>query len=176
MSLFLAALLIFFMRVTDQTLGTLRIVILVRGRRLLAGTLGFFESLVWVLAAGQVLNNLDSPLKIIAFAGGFSAGTMLGGTVEGWLALGDSLLQIVAPIESPPAAPALRAAGFGATIVNAEGMDGAVRITFTVIPRKRAQEVMRIVKSVNPQAYVTYEQISTPNLQLIKEKRRLIRK
>jgi uncharacterized protein YebE (UPF0316 family) len=176
MSLFLAALLIFFMRVTDQTLGTLRIVMLVRGRRLLAGALGFFESLVWVLAAGQVLTNLDSPLKIIAFAGGFSAGTMLGGTVERWLALGDSLLQIVAPVESPPAAHALREAGFGATVVNAEGMDGAVRITFTVIPRKRAREVMRIVKSVNPAAYVTFEEISTPNLQLIKEQRRLIRK
>ena len=176
MSLFLAALLIFFMRVTDQTLGTLRIVMLVRGRRLIAGALGFFESLVWVLAAGQVLTNLDSPLKIVAFAGGFSAGTMLGGTAERWLALGDGLLQIVAPFESPQAAPALRAAGFGATVVNAEGMDGAVRITFTVIPRKRSQEVMRIVKSVNPAAYVTFEQISAPNLQLIKEQRRLIRK
>lgn len=174
--LVLSALLIFFMRVTDQTLGTLRIVMLVRGRRLIAGMLGFFESLVWVLAAGQVLTNLDSPLKIIAFAGGFAAGTMLGGTVERWLALGNSLLQIVAPIASPAAAPALRDAGFGATVVNAEGADGPVRVTFTVIPRKRSQEAMRIVKSVNPEAYVTYEQISAPNLELVKESRRLIRK
>lgn len=176
MAIALTSILIFLMRVTDQTLGTLRIVMLVRGRRTLAGTLGFFESLIWVLAAGQVLTNLDSPVKMVAFAGGFAAGTMLGGTVERWLALGDSLLQIVAPVESIPAAPALRDAGFGATVVNAEGQDGPVRITFTVVPRKRAQEAMRIVKSVNPDAYVTYEQIQTPNLELIKESRRLIRK
>ncbi len=164
------------MRVADQTLGTLRIVMLVRGRRSLAGALGFVESLIWLLAAAQVLSSLDSPLKMVAYAGGFAAGTMLGGTVERWLALGDSLLQIIAPVESEAAAPALRDAGFGATVVNAEGQDGPVRVTFTVVPRRRSREALNIVKTVNPHAYVTYEQIQTPNLEILKESRRLIRK
>ena len=104
----LGALLVFVMRVTDVSLGTIRIVMLVRGRKWIAGALGFCESLVWVLAAGLVLTNMDSPLRTIAFAGGFATGTVLGGTIEGWIAMGQSVLRVITPLDSPEVAPALR--------------------------------------------------------------------
>ncbi|MDH3517287.1 MAG: DUF5698 domain-containing protein, partial [Acidimicrobiia bacterium] len=122
-----AALLIFLMRVTDVTVGTLRIVFLIRGKRWTAGLLGFFESLVWVLAARQVLTDLDDPIKIIGFAAGFGMGTVLGGTIERWLALGNKLVRIVAPLESPTGFEALRDAGYHVTVLNGEGRDGDVR-------------------------------------------------
>ena len=65
MDLVLSALLIFSMRVVDVSFGTLRIVTLVQGRRLAAGGLGFVESLMWVLAASQVIGNLDDPIRIL---------------------------------------------------------------------------------------------------------------
>jgi uncharacterized protein YebE (UPF0316 family) len=101
--LLLAALLIFAMRLADVSLGTLRIVMLVRGKRRWAGVLGFFESLIWVLAARQVLGDLDELIKIVAYAGGYAAGTMLGSTFERWLAMGSVLVRIVAPVDSPHA-------------------------------------------------------------------------
>lgn len=57
-----SALLIFALRITDVSIGTLRITFLVRGKRGVAGALSFFESLIWLLAAAQVLSTLDSPL------------------------------------------------------------------------------------------------------------------
>jgi uncharacterized protein YebE (UPF0316 family) len=156
------------MRVTDVSLGAMRIVMLVRGRKWIAGALGFFESLVWVLAAGLVLTNMDSPMRVIAFAGGFAAGTVFGGTVEGWIAMGQSVLRVITPIDTPPVAPALREAGFGVTVVNAEGMEGEVRLAFTVVPRRRDSEVLSIVKRVNPDAFVTLEDVSTPELRLMR--------
>lgn len=146
------------MRIADVSLGTLRIVMLVRGRSTIAGVLAFFESIVWLLAAGQVLTNLDNPLQFIAYAAGYAAGTMSGSTVERWLALGNAMVRIIAPIDSPSVADALRERGYYVTVLNASGRDGDVRISFSVVPRKRLPETIRLVHEINDQAFVTFEE------------------
>ena len=69
-ALLLNALMIFGLRILDVSLGTLRIGMIVRGRRNLAAVLSFFESLIWLMAAAQVLGNLESPVQFVAYAGG----------------------------------------------------------------------------------------------------------
>lgn len=159
--LFLTCLLIFSLKFINISTGTLRIMMLVRGNRLMAGALAFVESLVWVYAAGQVLTDLNNPYKIMAFTTGFAIGTMFGSTLERWLALGKTLLRIVAPIDSPQVVDVLRKQGFYATAINAEGRDGTVRIAFSVIPRKQMRAVERLVAETNPQAFVTFEEVRT---------------
>ena len=171
MELFLSALLIFALRVGDQTLASMRIVMLVSGRRGVAGLLGFFETLFWVVAAAQVINNIDNPVKIIAFAAGFAAGNMLGGTIERWLALGKSLIRVVAPNGTPSVVGELRSAGFGATVLHGEGLTGDVEIVFSVVPRRRATEVMDLVHRFNPEAFVTAE--GTETMELARFRRRV---
>ncbi len=164
MELFFAALLIFAMRVTDVTLGTLRIVMIVRGRRQWAGILAFFESVIWVLAAAQVLGDLDEPIKIIGYAGGYAAGTVLGSTVERWLAMGTVLIRIVAPVDAPQAYERLHDEGYPVTVVNGSGRQGEVRVVFTVVPTKLRQKVLDIVAAENPEAFVTVEEANMPDL------------
>ncbi len=172
METLLGALLIFALRVIDVSLGTLRIVLLTRGDRWRAGLAGFFESLTWVVAASQVITNLDNPLRLVAFAAGFATGTVVGATVERWLAVGKCMIRIVTPASSVSVAPALRSAGFGVTVVDAEGMGGDVTIAFTVVPRRRADEVLSIVRHVEPEAFVTVEDVTTPRQAT---RRRLVR-
>lgn len=162
-SLVLAALLIFGLRIVDVSLGTLRIGFLVRGERRLAGLFGFFESLIWLIAAAQVLSNLDSPIKFIAYAGGYATGTMVGVSIERWLAIGETIMRVVAPIDSPSVEEALRAAGFYVTLLNARGRDGDVSVSFSVLPRKRIPEALAIVSTVNPRAFVTFEATTPTN-------------
>lgn len=164
METILISLAIFLARVADQSIGTMRIIFLMRGKRAISGLLGFFESAIWLVAVSQVVTNIDQPIKVIAFAGGFGAGTALGGTVERWLALGKGVLRIVAPFDSPQASVALRQVGFAVTDINAEGRNGPVRIAFSVVPRKRKREALEIVRKVNPAAFVTYEEVETPSL------------
>jgi uncharacterized protein YebE (UPF0316 family) len=163
-ALLLSAAIIFCLRLADVSLGTLRIVFLVRGRRRIAGAVGFFESLIWVVAAGQVLSGLDEPLKMVAYAGGYAAGTMLGSTIESWLAMGNVLVRIVSPVDSPPTHDHLRDAGFATTVVNGEGRDGEVRVSFAVMPRRSASQALRLVAEVNPAAFVTMEEAKLPEL------------
>jgi uncharacterized protein YebE (UPF0316 family) len=162
MDLFLSALLIFGLRLVDVSLGTLRIVLLTRGHAWKAGGIGVLESLTWVFAVSQVLRNLDDPVRMVAFAAGFGAGTMLGVMVERWLAMGTSIVRIVAPIETPQATDALREAGYRVTVLNGEGLYGDVRLALTVVPRRRMREVLAIVYGINPAAFVTFEQVRTP--------------
>ena len=168
MELFLGSLLIFVLRIGDVSIASVRIVTLMRGRIALAAFLGFFESLFWVSAAAIVFTNLDHPIRIISFAAGFATGTLLGGFVERWLAMGTALLRVIAPVDSPPVAEALRVAGFPVTVLNAEGRDGDVRLNFMVLPRRKVKDALAIVHEVNPGAFITVEDIRIAELERTK--------
>jgi uncharacterized protein YebE (UPF0316 family) len=172
-SLALSALLIFTMRIVDVSIGTVRLIVLVRGQRVLAGILGFFESLIWLTATAQVVTNLDNPLKVLAFCVGFAAGTMTGSTIENWLAMGKKLVRIVTPAYTPTVAQALRKGGFYVTAINAEGRDGGVRIDFSIAPRKAIPRMLRIVQEVNPKAFVTVEEVATASVPAASETKKL---
>ena len=159
------------LRLVDVSIGALRIQYLIRGRRSLAGVLGFFESLTWVVAAALVLNDLDEWYKVVAYAGGFGLGTSLGGYLDAWIASGQVFLRIMSPCDSPPIASSLRERGFGATVVNGEGWDGDVRLTLTAIPRRRKREVLDIIKELNPHAFVTIDDVSANTVQMMRANR-----
>jgi uncharacterized protein YebE (UPF0316 family) len=126
--------------------------------------LGFVEALIWVLAITRVLSGLEDPARMVAFALGFAAGTFVGSVVEEWLALGQSLIRIVAPTRSDQVAPLLRKRGYGATVLNGDGLSGEVRVTFCIVPRKEVWTVTRLIHEANPEAYVSVEQTSTVDL------------
>lgn len=159
MELVLSALGIFLLRIGDVSIASVRIVTLMRGRIWLASVMGFFESLFWVSAAAIVFANLDNPVRIVAFAAGFAAGTLLGGHIERWLAMGTAFIRVVTPVESPAVADALRENGYPVTVLNAEGRDGEVRVNFLVLPRRKVKEALAIVAETNPSAFVTVEDI-----------------
>ena len=50
---------IFGLRIIDVSLSTVRILLAVRGRKLLVPIIGFVEVLVWLFAAGNAIRNFD---------------------------------------------------------------------------------------------------------------------
>lgn len=161
----LGALLIFSMRIVDVSLGTLRIGMLVRGKRGWAGLLSFFESLIWLIAAAKVLGNLESPVQFVAYAGGYATGTMLGSYIEKWLAVGQVVMRIICPVSAPDLQHHLREAGFYVTTVNASGRDGEVRVLFSVMKRRRTRAALQVLEQHYPKAFVTIEEVTTAHLQ-----------
>ncbi|MDT8435262.1 MAG: DUF2179 domain-containing protein [Gemmatimonadota bacterium] len=150
-------LLIFAFRIVDVSLGTLRMLLAVRGRRYLPPLIGFVEVLVWVLAAGAVVQNLTSPLHVVAYAGGFAAGTAVGLWAENRLALGLATVQAITTVEAPDPASALRELGFGVTRLQGHGRDSEVNITYTVVRRRYVPDVVRTIESVAPGAFVSVQ-------------------
>ena len=60
MEIFLGAILIFCLRFIDVSMGTVRLLMAMRGRRLVAGLIGFIEVSIYIVAISQV-----SPISAI---------------------------------------------------------------------------------------------------------------
>ena len=159
MNILIAALSIFLLRLLDQTLGTLRILYVNKGKPLFGAILGFIESAIWIVAISQVIQDLNDPFLIFGYALGFAAGTIMGSYIENTIAIGDIVVRIFVPkdSDSEKVAKELRINGLGVTIINGEGMQGEVTIAWCVTPRKRLKEVIRIMSEITPDAYVTTE-------------------
>lgn len=152
-------LLIFLARVADVTLQTLRIIFTSRGRRKLAPILGFFEVLIWVVALGQLVRNLDSATSFLGYAAGFAAGNYVGMLIEDRLAIGTLIVRSIIDTGGDEIVQRLRQAGFGATVVDGRGSVGPVKIIYTVVKRKHLQKVTNIIHAVHPKAFVTIEDL-----------------
>ncbi len=164
MDLLFDSLLIVVLRLADVSLGTVRIILLTRGSRWRPGAIGFAETLIWVVAVTLVVQELNDPARMVAYAAGFALGTVLGVTIERWLAIGNVLVQAFAPYQSPSSAGPLREAGFRVTELNGEGRDGGVRIVVLAVPRRRLRSVLEIIEHGNPAAFVTVEDIAIAQL------------
>jgi len=152
-----SALLVFALRLLDVPLSTIRMLYMVRGQRGASAALAFFESLIWLFAITRVFSHLSSPAQYVGWAAGFAAGTALGMAVEGWLAPGYVLLRVITRDPAGELLEKLRAAGYGVTRVDGEGREGPVALLFVVAPRRRLRELLALVESVRPEAFVTVE-------------------
>ena len=151
----IGALIIFACRIVDVSCDTLRVLFAIRGKRAVAGVLGFVQALVWIFAVGNAVKHLDSPLHILGYAGGFAAGTVIGITIEQLLAYGLAQLRIVSAHGGVEIASALRERGYGVTEFAGFGRHGSVEVVSTVVRRAQVQEVMAIVDGFDPEAFVT---------------------
>jgi uncharacterized protein YebE (UPF0316 family) len=152
-------LVIFGLRVCDMSLDTLRVLFVVRGQKPLAWLLGFFQSAIWVLAITSVLSNLDNLWNIVAYAGGFATGNVVGMTIEERLAIGHSNLQIISSRRGSAIADAIRTAGYAATEMAARGRDGTVSVISCSMRRRDVVRVRKKVESIDPEAFITVEDI-----------------
>src|SRR4029434_5910461 len=91
----LTSLLIVLARVTDVTLDTLRTASIVQGRRVFAAILGFFQSVIYVVAIAHVMLYIDKPVYARAYGLCCALGTYLGITIEQHLAFGHQLASIL---------------------------------------------------------------------------------
>src|SRR5215210_7722271 len=157
----LVALLIFCLRICDVSIGTVRVIYTIRGNRVVSAVLGFLESLVWIFAISRAFALVgQNPIGMIAWAAGFAAGTVLGITLERWIATGHIIMRVISLDKAEPLRDALRACAVGVTAVPAEGRGGAVLILFAVAPRKRGSEMIRIVRGIDPGAFMTIDPVS----------------
>jgi uncharacterized protein YebE (UPF0316 family) len=145
--------LVFLAETCVVTLCTVRTICIARGRKGLAAALGFFEVSIWLFAIGQIMQNLADVSCYLAFAGGFSLGNFLGVTIEAKLALGNAVVQITAKKDTNDLIGNLKDAGYGVTVLSANGATGPVQVVFTVVKRKELKKVVFIIKSFDPKAF-----------------------
>ena len=162
----IGALLIFLLRIVDVSMGTTRLIFAVRGRRGLAAIIGFFEIMVWIFAVGQALQHLNSILHLLGYAGGFAAGSYVGVWLEARLALGLSVVHAVCRSEAEgdhamtgELANVIRLAGYAVTEIKGRGRDGSVELLKIVVPRRRADTLIELIRDYDPDVFITVEEV-----------------
>lgn len=150
---------IFFARIFDVSLGTIRIMMVSREQKLLAALLGFFEVLVWAIVVTELIKNLNNWVNFVAYAGGFATGTFIGIYLEGLLKVGTIIVRIITQDKFHELSDALKEAGFTITTLDAAGGFVPVKVIFTVLKRKRWEEAIHIIETHDPAAFYSVEEV-----------------
>ncbi|GFN36973.1 DUF2179 domain-containing protein [Tepidimicrobium xylanilyticum] len=163
MSFLTGYLFIFLARVSDVTLATIRMLMVVQGRKIQAAIIGFFEVSIYVTALSKVVSNLDNPINLFAYAFGFACGNLLGVTIENKIALGKLSTQVIlkgANGDNEKLIMDLREKGFGVTTLEGYGREGSREILQIVINRKDLNRLKEIVYSYDRDAFIMANTIS----------------
>jgi uncharacterized protein YebE (UPF0316 family) len=152
-------LLIFFARILDVSIGTVRIIFVAKGYRMIAPVLGFFEILIWIVAVGQIMQNLSNAYYYIAFSLGFAAGTYIGMVIEDMLSIGMVIVRVITKYDAEELEEHLMEQNYQLTSLNGQGLFGDVKVIFMVLPRQKLGKLIRIIKEYNPQAFYSVEDV-----------------
>jgi uncharacterized protein YebE (UPF0316 family) len=156
-------LLIFLARIGDQSIGTMRIIFVSKGKRNIAPILGFFEVLIWITAISKIMQNLDNYVNYVAYAAGFATGNLVGMLIEEKLAMGIQMIRVFANERGPELVGMLNNNGYGATMVEAHGAREKVHLVYTIVHRNELIKVLDVINMFNPKVFYTIEDVRTVN-------------
>lgn len=165
-------LLIALARVIDVTFGTIRVIFVSRGYKYIAPVLGFIEVIVWLLAMGQIMQNLNNVMCYIGYGTGFAIGNFVGINLVEKMSIGTVVIRIIPKYDTSNLIRLLREAQYGVTIVDAEGKDGPVKMLFSILKKKHLKDAISIINKCNPNAFYTIEEVQKVNEGYFQQKRK----
>ncbi|MEG0833138.1 MAG: DUF5698 domain-containing protein [Oscillospiraceae bacterium] len=157
MAIFLLCVKVFFCRILDVTLGTIRTILTVREKPSLASLMGFMEVMIWFLVVREALSSDQGGLyTAVAYAGGFAAGTFIGGKIAKKFVKSNIVAQVVTTDKNDELIRNVRAAGFAASVVDVKESDfsGEKYMLFCEITSGRLKEFKQLVHSMDERAFI----------------------
>lgn len=153
--------LVFLARVADVSLGTFRTIVVFRGHKWLAVLIGFFETLIWLVAAAQVLKDLNHWYLAVAYAGGFAAGNYVGMWLEARFAIGTELIRCIS-YHKDQLAEHLREQGYQAISIDGDMGEGKdVEVIFIIEKRKKVPRIINAINAFDPGAIYSISDIKS---------------
>ena len=163
---------IFFGRICDVSLSTLRIIFVSKGEKKLSAMVGFVEVFIWVVIISQVLSRADDLVSFLAYAGGFAAGTYIGLYIEELIGLGFVLYRVFTLKNGPELVSFLHESGYGATLTRGEGSVSEINIVEAAVARKDARKVEKIIQEFDAQAFYLVEDLRSKQKGIFSRKNR----
>lgn len=152
---------IFGLRIIDVSIGTVRTLVMVQGRRGLSVFLAFFEVLVWIIAVSQVVSRIDTmPWLAPFYAGGFAAGVGVGMTIERRLALGRYVIRLISKFHGTEIATALRGQGRVLGTFRGETNEGPANLIYVSARGNRIPAIIELAREADPDVLFVIESAS----------------
>lgn len=152
---------IFLCRIVDVSCGTLRMVLTVREKTLIAALVGFLEVFIWFMIVRQALSSAGNGYIIaIAYAGGYAAGTYIGGRIARVLITSDVVMEVVTSGKNDETVKAIQDAGFIVTVVDthATAFGPGKYLLLSEISSRRLKEYKDLVYSLDSAAFILVQE------------------
>jgi uncharacterized protein YebE (UPF0316 family) len=154
------SLIIFLARVTDVSLGTLRVQLIVRRKKVLAAAIGFVEVLIFILIVSRVIQDIQHWPYVLAYAGGFATGTLLGITLSEKLSHRVVQTTVICNGSHDRMEAALRETGFALTRYEGTGRDGAVAVLDVICAARRLPQLLEVIRATDPKAFFYTQELA----------------
>jgi uncharacterized protein YebE (UPF0316 family) len=151
------ALLIFVIRIIGMTASTVRVLLMMRGKKLLTAVAGFIEVMLYVIAIGYVVNDLNNIWNVLAYSLGFVGGTLVGMWIDDYTATGYVNVRIISRYMPQKIVDEIHEHGYGATVGWGHGKGGTVGMILAIVRRKEVSAVIAIAEAVDPDVFITVE-------------------
>jgi uncharacterized protein YebE (UPF0316 family) len=155
----LIPLFIFLARICDVGLGTMRIIHISRGNKLLSATLGFIEILIWLFAIQQIMQNLNNIYYSVVYAAGYAMGTFSGMFIEQKMIKGKVMITIITNQDSSALTDRLATLGYKTTVVKAKENDQSEHIILTIADRKNSDRIADTIDRLLPESFYSIEDL-----------------
>lgn len=152
---------IFGARIMDVSMSTIRMLMVVQGRRKYAAIIGFFEVIIYIVALGKVVNGLSNPGNLLAYALGFASGNYIGSYIEEKIALGNLTAQVILNDNDDRIVHELRDNGFGVTVIEGQGKEGPKNLLTIILKRKDLSKLHELLATHDKGTFIT---VSTTKL------------
>ena len=157
MEIFILCVTIFFVRICDVSLDTLRVLFIIKGKKFVAATIGFFEVLIWFLIVRKALNTDATSLWVaISYAGGFATGTIIGGLLSDKFISGNLTVQVILTDKNDDIVTFIRKAGYAVSVIDVRGQDEEKPkyMLLMEINKKRINQLKKLIKSLDEKAFI----------------------
>ncbi len=154
---------IFFGRIVDVSLGTLRIIMVSKGQKYIAPVIGFLEVLIWIVVISEIFSRANDIFAYLSYAAGYATGNFIGILIEQKIAMGILLCRVYTVKNGKDLVAILNSHNFGATLIHGTGSLGETDIVETVVDRKLFKKVEGIFTRFDSNAFYIVEDIRTKN-------------
>jgi hypothetical protein len=152
---------IFFGKLVEVALASLRSQLIHKGQRLFGAVIALFEYTFWLcITASALADFADDPLKMVVLVCAFALGNVMGSIIEEKMALGYCTITgvFMDKIVALKAADVLREKGQALTIIPAEGIHGAERTAIIITAkRKDVSAIKKLLFSSDSNVVITVQ-------------------
>lgn len=149
----------FSLAVLSVGMWTVRVAVAARGRRFASAAVAATEAVVFALTFSHLVTDLASPIRVVSYAGGVAAGTVVGLLVNDRASRSKTEIQVMSPGNDVALVDALRSRSLPATSTAVAGPNGPVTMVWVVVPTSMVRSVQHIVDGQSPAAFMTLRKL-----------------
>lgn len=145
----------FFARIFDVTLGTIRSVITIKGKTIIAAIIAFIEVTIWFLVAKQALNTETNFFVVVSYASGYAVGTMLGTFISKNFIRGLIRVEVITKKATDENIELIKNSGYGISIIDLKTKDNVKQNLLLIQAKnKELKKITKLIKEIDSNAFI----------------------